>query len=141
MAFVTSDMLTSFIILIGVFFPSCTGIMAGSNRSDALRDPSVSIPRGTLGAQMFTSVVCKLLLGICISKCARSDLFGVVLFGACLHPMFIRDKFGDSAYGKLAIAELAEPHPLAILIGCLLSTIGAGMQSLTGEDAFFVVPY
>ena len=58
-----------------------------------------------------------------------------MLFASSIHPMFIRDKFGDSAYGALAIAQLAEPHPKVILIGCLLSTIGAGMQSLTGEHS------
>lgn len=34
--------------------------------------------------------------------------------------------------GRLVIAELAVPHPKAILIGCFLSTVGAGLQSLTG---------
>lgn len=46
--------------------------------------------------------------------------------------MFIRDKFGQSAMGKLIIAELAVPMPQVILIGCFLSTVGAGLQSLTG---------
>lgn len=46
--------------------------------------------------------------------------------------MFIRDKFGQSAMGKLVIAEIAVPIPFVILIGCFLSTVGAGLQSLTG---------
>uniref|UniRef100_A0A0R3S7I8 AA_permease domain-containing protein n=1 Tax=Elaeophora elaphi TaxID=1147741 RepID=A0A0R3S7I8_9BILA len=46
--------------------------------------------------------------------------------------MFIRDKFGQSAMSKLVIAELAVPYPTVILVGCFLSTVGAGMQSLTG---------
>uniref|UniRef100_A0A1I8EM17 Amino acid permease n=1 Tax=Wuchereria bancrofti TaxID=6293 RepID=A0A1I8EM17_WUCBA len=96
---------TSFMILIGVFFPSATGIMAGSNRSGNLKDASRSIPL---------------------------DLSGVILFGASVSEMFIRDKFGQSAMSKLVIAELAVPHPTVILIGCFLSTVGAGMQSLTG---------
>ncbi|PIO61486.1 hypothetical protein TELCIR_16990 [Teladorsagia circumcincta] len=57
--YVFADSTTSFMILIGVFFPSATGIMAGSNRSGNLRDASRSIPLGTLAAQITTSVVCK----------------------------------------------------------------------------------
>jgi potassium/chloride transporter 4/5/6 len=38
---VTVDILSSFTIIIGIFFPSVTGIMAGSNRSGDLRDPQL----------------------------------------------------------------------------------------------------
>uniref|UniRef100_A0A0N4Z7Y3 Solute carrier family 12 member 6 n=1 Tax=Parastrongyloides trichosuri TaxID=131310 RepID=A0A0N4Z7Y3_PARTI len=115
--FVFADVTTGFMMLIGVFFPSATGIMAGSNRSGNLKDASRSIPLGTLGAQLTTSFV---------------YLSGVILIGASVSDMFLRDKFGASAMGKLTIAELAIPHRMFILIGCFLSTVGAGMQSLTG---------
>jgi potassium/chloride transporter 4/5/6 len=95
-------------ILVGVFFPSVTGIMAGSNRSGNLQDASRSIPVGTLGAQLTTSIV---------------YLSGAILFGSSVAEMFIRDKFGQSAMGKLVIAELAVPHPLLILVSYFKSTI------------------
>uniref|UniRef100_A0A7E4W111 Solute carrier family 12 member 6 n=1 Tax=Panagrellus redivivus TaxID=6233 RepID=A0A7E4W111_PANRE len=115
--YVFAETSSSFMVLVGVFFPSVTGIMAGSNRSGNLRDASKSIPIGTLGAQLTTSIV---------------YLVGVILFGASVAEMYIRDKFGRSAMGKLVIAELAWPIPIVILIGCFLSTVGAGLQSLTG---------
>ncbi|KAK8751604.1 hypothetical protein OTU49_009425, partial [Cherax quadricarinatus] len=40
--------------------------------------------------------------------------------------------FGYSVGGKLAIASISWPNEWVILVGSLLSTIGAGLQSLTG---------
>ncbi|KFM79936.1 Solute carrier family 12 member 6, partial [Stegodyphus mimosarum] len=111
------DISTSFTLLVGIFFPSCTGIMAGSNRSGDLADAQKSIPAGTLAAQLTTSFV----------YCS-----GVFLFAGSYDNLFLRDKFGESVGGSLAVALLAWPHPLVIVIGSLLSTIGAGIQSLTG---------
>jgi len=111
------DISTSFTLLVGIFFPSCTGIMAGSNRSGDLADAQKSIPAGTLAAQLTTSFV----------YCS-----GVFLFAASFDNLFLRDKFGESIGGSLGVALLAWPHPMVIVIGSLLSTIGAGIQSLTG---------
>ena len=75
--FITVDMYTSFVLLVGIFFPSCTGIMAGSNRSGDLADPQASIPVGTIMAIMTTSTV---------------YLSSVLLFAATVDPLLLRDK-------------------------------------------------
>lgn len=111
------DITTSFTILISIYFPSCTGILAGSNRSGDLADAQKSIPRGTIAAQLTTSFV---------------YLSCIVLFGATFNNLFIRDKFGESMGGQLAVTQIAWPHPYVILIGGLLSTLGASLQSLVG---------
>ncbi|XP_076638687.1 solute carrier family 12 member kcc isoform X5 [Colletes latitarsis] len=111
------DLTTTFTILIGIFFPSVTGIMAGSNRSGDLADAQKSIPIGTICAILTTSTV---------------YLSSVLLFAGTVDNLLLRDKFGQSIGGKLVVANIAWPNQWVILIGSFLSTLGAGLQSLTG---------
>eukprot|EP01006_Ploeotia_vitrea_P028705 TRINITY_DN61341_c0_g1_i1.p1 TRINITY_DN61341_c0_g1~~TRINITY_DN61341_c0_g1_i1.p1 ORF type:complete len:923 (+),score=100.53 TRINITY_DN61341_c0_g1_i1:52-2820(+) len=97
--------------MFGLFFPSCTGIMAGANRSTVLANPSVSIPRGTLLAISITSVV---------------YLINILLFAATA----TREKLVNLE--SLIVADVAFPHPMVVQLAVLLSTLGAGMQSITG---------
>lgn len=115
--YVSADIATSFTILVGIFFPSATGIMAGSNRSGDLRDAQKSIPVGTILAITTTSLV---------------YFSSVVLFGACIEGVVLRDKFGDAVSRNLVVGTLSWPSPWVIVIGSFFSTVGAGLQSLTG---------
>ncbi|XP_008586577.1 PREDICTED: solute carrier family 12 member 6 [Galeopterus variegatus] len=115
--YVLVDITTSFTLLVGIFFPSVTGIMAGSNRSGDLKDAQKSIPIGTILAILTTSFV---------------YLSNVVLFGACVEGVVLRDKFGDAVKGNLVVGTLSWPSPWVIVIGSFFSTCGAGLQSLTG---------
>uniref|UniRef100_W8BPR2 Solute carrier family 12 member 6 n=1 Tax=Ceratitis capitata TaxID=7213 RepID=W8BPR2_CERCA len=114
---IIADITTSFTLLIGIFFPSVTGIMAGSNRSGDLADAQKSIPIGTICAILTTSTV---------------YLSSVILFAGTVDNLLLRDKFGQSIGGKLVVANIAWPNQWVILIGSFLSTLGAGLQSLTG---------
>uniref|UniRef100_A0A8C5H7W4 Solute carrier family 12 member 7-like n=1 Tax=Gouania willdenowi TaxID=441366 RepID=A0A8C5H7W4_GOUWI len=115
--YVANDITTFFTLLVGIYFPSVTGIMAGSNRSGDLRDAQKSIPVGTILAIATTSFI--------YVTC-------VVLFGACIDGVLLRDKFGDSVKGNLVIGTLSWPSPWVIVIGSFFSCCGAGLQSLTG---------
>ncbi|PKU31719.1 solute carrier family 12 member hypothetical protein [Limosa lapponica baueri] len=115
--YVLSDIATSFMVLVGIFFPSVTGIMAGSNRSGDLKDAQKSIPIGTILAIVTTSLV--------YFSC-------VLLFGACIEGVVLRDKFGDAVNKNLVVGTLSWPSPWVIVIGSFFSTCGAGLQSLTG---------
>lgn len=46
--------------------------------------------------------------------------------------LFFVSRFGASIGGKLVVANIAWPNEWVILIGSFLSTLGAGLQSLTG---------
>ncbi|XP_066539738.1 solute carrier family 12 member 7 isoform X3 [Hoplias malabaricus] len=115
--YVVNDIATFFTLLVGIYFPSVTGIMAGSNRSGDLRDAQRSIPIGTILAIATTTII---------------YLSCVVLFGACIEGVVLRDKFGDSVKGNLVIGTLSWPSPWVIVIGSFFSCCGAGLQSLTG---------
>nr|XP_046264755.1 solute carrier family 12 member 7-like isoform X2 [Scatophagus argus] len=115
--YVINDITTYFTLLVGIYFPSVTGIMAGSNRSGDLRDAQRSIPIGTIMAILTTSFI--------YISC-------VVLFGACIEGVVLRDKFGYSVKKNPVIGILAWPSPWVIVIGSFFSCCGAGLQSLTG---------
>ncbi|NWI05225.1 S12A5 protein, partial [Tichodroma muraria] len=123
--YVFSDMTSYFTLLVGIYFPSVTGIMAGSNRSGDLRDAQKSIPTGTILAIATTSAV-YILQGL------PEPGLSVVLFGACIEGVVLRDKFGEAVNGNLVVGTLAWPSPWVIVIGSFFSTCGAGLQSLTG---------
>ncbi|XP_047446250.1 solute carrier family 12 member 7-like isoform X2 [Mugil cephalus] len=109
--------IVAFTLLVGIYFPSVTGIMAGSNRSGDLRDAQKSIPTGTILAILTTSFI--------YISC-------VIMFGACIEGVVLRDKFGYSVNNKPVIGVLAWPSPWVIVIGSFFSCCGAGLQSLTG---------
>ncbi|XP_056598853.1 solute carrier family 12 member 7 isoform X2 [Triplophysa dalaica] len=116
--YVLHDITSYFTILVGIYFPSVTGIMAGSNRSGALRDPQRSIPTGTILAILTTSFI---------------YISSAVLFGACIEGVALRDKFGESVKERtLVVGTLAWPSHWVIVIGSFFSCCGAGLQSLTG---------
>ncbi|XP_033982409.1 solute carrier family 12 member 5-like [Trematomus bernacchii] len=115
--YVLADITSFFTLLVGIYFPSVTGIMAGSNRSGDLRDAQKSIPIGTIAAITTTSIV---------------YMSTVILFGACIEGVVLRDKFGEGVNGNLVIGTLAWPSPWVIVFGSFFSTCGAGLQSLTG---------
>ncbi|KAF8571428.1 hypothetical protein P879_01440 [Paragonimus westermani] len=112
-----ADVTTSFMVLLAIYFPCVTGIMAGSNRSGDLANPQVSVPLGTITAITVTSFIY-----------LASPLF----FAAICDGAVMRDKFGESYGGGLLVAEFSWPHAYLVLIGSCLSTIGAGLQSITG---------
>ncbi|VFV41082.1 solute carrier family 12 member 7 [Lynx pardinus] len=126
--YVLTDIMTYFTMLVGIYFPSVTGIMAGSNRSGDLRDAQKSIPTGTILAIVTTSFIYILER----AEFRDADLSCIVLFGACIEGVILRDKFGEALQGKLVIGMLAWPSPWVIVIGSFFSTCGAGLQSLTG---------
>lgn len=52
--------------------------------------------------------------------------------------LILPSRYGESIGGKLIIGMIAWPHEWVIVIGAFLSTLGAGLQSITGMLMFFL---
>eukprot|EP01059_Diplonema_ambulator_P036315 TRINITY_DN9010_c0_g1_i2.p1 TRINITY_DN9010_c0_g1~~TRINITY_DN9010_c0_g1_i2.p1 ORF type:complete len:967 (+),score=314.34 TRINITY_DN9010_c0_g1_i2:51-2951(+) len=100
----------NFLWCIGLFYPSVTGIMAGSNRSGVLMDAKKSIPTGTLSAIIVTTIIYLTVLW---------------LYGCTLSDRTLKEN-------KLVVTLAAWPHKVVVNLGIIMSCVGAGLQSLTG---------
>ena len=78
----------NFFTVFSIFFPAATGILAGSNISGDLKDPSAAIPKGTFAAIGITSTVyifIIFLLGFHTTRYAPG-FFGQVLLNGTIMP-------------------------------------------------------
>ena len=97
--------------MFGLFFPSVTGITAGANLSACLKNPSRSIPKGTLGAISFSSVV---------------YIMNILLFAMSVGNEKLKD------LNAVVASDVAFPHPAVVKIAIVASTLGAALTSFAG---------
>uniref|UniRef100_A0A8C4RT78 Solute carrier family 12 member 9 n=1 Tax=Erpetoichthys calabaricus TaxID=27687 RepID=A0A8C4RT78_ERPCA len=107
----TTGAMMSFATVFAVMFNGCTGIMAGSNMSGDLKNPSYSIPRGTITAVVFTYIIYNLLCIMVACTCDRLLLQNDYSF----------------------MRDINVWHPI-VTIGIYSSTISAAMSNLIGAS-------
>uniref|UniRef100_UPI003AAB9F2D solute carrier family 12 member 9-like n=1 Tax=Centroberyx gerrardi TaxID=166262 RepID=UPI003AAB9F2D len=107
----TTGAMMSFVTVFAVMFNGCTGIMAGSNMSGDLKNPSYSIPRGTLAAVLITFITYNLLSLLAAWSCDRRLL--------------------QRNYSFLGDINIWQP---LVTTGIYCSTISAAMSNLIGAS-------
>ena len=78
----------NFWMIFAIYFPAVTGILAGVNMSGDLKDPTRSIPRGTLFALGLTFLVYFLLIIIMGGAFSRADLIATPYENLKNHALF-----------------------------------------------------
>lgn len=122
----------TFWTVFAIFFPAVTGIMAGVSMSGDLRDPSRSIPRGTIGAVVVTLVIYAaeiVLLALCADRTSLKQN-NLILLDIASAPQLVYVGLWaatlSSALASLAAAPrtlqaLAHDRVVPAWLGCSLS--------------------
>ena len=96
-------------LMFALFFPAVTGIMAGANMSGDLKDPSRSIPAGTLLAVLVTGIIYAAMVVALGATASRESLIE----------------------NELVMAEIAYV-PSLITAGVLAATLSSALGSMMG---------
>ena len=98
--------------LITIFYPSVIGFFAGTSKSQDLKNPSLSVPYGTLISLLIASVTYLLIILLIGAVCVRSEL---------------QDNLG-------VLFTVAWPTPFFVTACVIVVTSGAALQCISGAS-------
>ncbi|XP_031638851.1 bumetanide-sensitive sodium-(potassium)-chloride cotransporter isoform X2 [Contarinia nasturtii] len=129
----------NFFTVFSIFFPAATGILAGANISGDLKDPSHSIPQGTIWAIFITAttyIIMAIAAGASVARDATGrleDTNGTFAFLKACTP-------GTCHYGlhnSFEVIELVSVFGPLIYAGCFAATLSSALASLVSAPKVF----
>lgn len=107
----------SFWVVFAIFFPAVTGIMAGASMSGDLKEPSRSIPLGTLGAVVITFVVYAAQIYFFSRNVDREQLIGnnMIMRDTAMIPQLIYAGVWAATISSAIASLLGAPRTLQAL--------------------------
>lgn len=125
--------------MFAIFFPAATGILAGANISGDLKDPSHSIPRGTLWAILVTTVT-YLIMAVQAGATVARDATGNVTLMANGSWDFLDCNNTKCEFGlqnSFQVIELVSAFGPIIYAGCFAATLSSALASLVSAPKVF----
>ncbi|XP_042867990.1 solute carrier family 12 member 1-like [Penaeus japonicus] len=126
-----------FFSVFSVFFPACTGILAGANISGDLKDPSAAIPKGTLLAVVITYASYVFLIVVSGAVVVR-DATGNVTQAADWS--FTECQNATCEYGLQNSSQVMELVAIVgpiIYAGCFAATLSSALASIVSAPKVF----
>ncbi|PSN39491.1 Solute carrier family 12 member 2 [Blattella germanica] len=127
----------SFFSVFSIFFPAATGILAGANISGDLKDPQVSIPKGTILSIILTSgsyVLMAFMAGATVERDASGNITELY------NGTFTNCTDRHCAWGlhnSFQVMELASAFGPLIYAGCFAATLSSALASLVSAPKVF----
>ncbi|GAU95054.1 hypothetical protein RvY_06735 [Ramazzottius varieornatus] len=132
-----------FMSVFGVFFPSVTGILAGSSITGDLKDPSGAIPKGTICAILFTSFT-YILVGWCTASVTLRHASGNVadIFAgnltSCHHDQYnAATACKEGMINNMEIMEVVGHFRPIILAGIFSATLSTALGCINFSPKIF----
>ncbi|XP_017043222.1 bumetanide-sensitive sodium-(potassium)-chloride cotransporter isoform X2 [Drosophila ficusphila] len=128
-----------FFSVFAIFFPAATGILAGANISGDLKDPSKSIPKGTILAIVITTgtyLIMVLQCGATVARDATGNVSDIVNGSFA----FLDCQPGECNYGlqnSFQVIELVSGFGPLIYAGCYAATLSSALASLVSAPKVF----
>ncbi|XP_075979539.1 sodium chloride cotransporter 69 isoform X2 [Anticarsia gemmatalis] len=128
----------NFFSVFSIFFPAATGILAGANISGDLKDPSKSIPKGTLLAILLTTIsylLIALLAGWSVLRDASGDVADIA--GFAMADCAANRTCGYGLHNSNDVIRLVSGFGPLIYGGCFAATLSSALASLVSAPKVF----